>query len=300
MKKIIIALFMLLASSQYVLGQIIEGDYNHLKAEIFSLQSKQTIIQDSLTYARKDIVYLISQNKISSLKIDSLNNAISSLRDLLYSVNDQLKNDISATNNTVMENDAQLTSSIKNKSIIGIVIFALLAVVGIIVSFFLGKKLSKAGSAIENVKNAQSKLQSAQKKLEEESIQLDNKLIELIEKKISSSNAETAADHSLALKVADEITRIELNLSKMDSSIKGYKQLIKGIERIKNNFMAKGYEIADMLGKPYNEGMRINADFVIDESLEPGTRTITSITKPQVLFNGELIQKAIVTVSQNI
>ena len=74
----------------------------------------------------------------------------------------------------------------------------------------------------------------------------------------------------------------------------------KGIERIKNNFLAKGYDIADMLNKPYNEGMRINADFVLDENMEPGARIITSITKPQVTYNGELIQKAIVTVTQNI
>ena len=107
-------------------------------------------------------------------------------------------------------------------------------------------------------------------------------------------------DHSLVLKVADEITRIEFNLSRMDSSIKGYKQLTKGIERIKNNYMAKGYEISDMLGKPYNEGMRINADFVLDENMESGTRLITSITKPQVIYKGEMIQKAIVTVTQNI
>ena len=86
----------------------------------------------------------------------------------------------------------------------------------------------------------------------------------------------------------------------MDSSIKGYKQLTKGIERIKNNFLAKGYEITEMLGKPYDEGMRINVDFVLDESLEPGVRVITSITKPEVIYNGELIQKAIVTVTQNI
>ena len=46
----------------------------------------------------------------------------------------------------------------------------------------------------------------------------------------------------------------------------------------KNNYLSKGYEIADMLNKPYNEGMRINADFVLDENLEPDTRIITSIT----------------------
>ena len=166
------------------------------------------------------------------------------------------------------------------------------------ISFLLRRKVNSSANAIENVKTAQIRIQEAQKKIEEESIQLDNKLIELIEKKINIPSETT--DHTLALKVADEITRIELNLSRMDSSIKGYKQLTKGIERIKNNFLAKGYEIADMLGKQYNEGMRINADFVLDENLEAGMRTITSITKPQVTYNGEMIQKAIVTVTQNI
>ena len=154
---------------------------------------------------------------------------------------------------------------------------------------------------MERIHTLQEKLQEEQKKLKEESLSLDNKMIEIIEKQVTFDNKPTeTVDHSLVLKVADEITRIELNLSRMDSSIKGYKQLTKGIERIKNNYMAKGYEISDMLGKPYNEGMRINADFVLDENMESGTRLITSITKPQVIYKGEMIQKAIVTVTQNI
>ena len=91
-----------------------------------------------------------------------------------------------------------------------------------------------------------------------------------------------------------------MNLSRMDSTVKGYKQLSKAVERIKNNFQANGYEIVTYVGQPYNEGMRINADFVIDEDLPEGTRTITSVSKPQVHHNGELIQKATVTVTQNI
>ena len=86
----------------------------------------------------------------------------------------------------------------------------------------------------------------------------------------------------------------------MDPSVKGYKPLVKAIERIKNNFKANGYEIVTYLGQTYNEGMRINPEFVIDETFPIGTRIITSVSKPQVHFNGELIQKASVTVSQNI
>ena len=107
-------------------------------------------------------------------------------------------------------------------------------------------------------------------------------------------------DHSLALKVADEIVRIELNMSRMDSSIKGYKQLAKAVERIKDNFKANGYEIVDMLGKPYNEGMKVIANFVVDEDLEEGKQIITGITKPQINYNGQMIQAAQITVSQNI
>ena len=296
MKKIFLVSLAILSFTQIVVGQTTEDDLSKVKSDISSLQSKQSAMQTKISSNRSDIVLLTSQNKFSIQKIDSLKQSISELEDSLYSINNQLKE----ANNIIYDNEAQLSSSIQNRSVIGIVILALLFIIGVIVSFLLGKKVNMADSAIENVREAQSQLQAAQKKLKEESILLDNKLVELIEKKINSTPTEAVVDHSLALKVADEITRIELNLSRMDSSIKGYKQLTKGIERIKNNFLAKGYEITEMLGKPYDEGMRINADFVLDESLEPGVRVITSITKPEVLYNGELIQKAIVTITQNI
>lgn len=104
----------------------------------------------------------------------------------------------------------------------------------------------------------------------------------------------------MVLKVADEIVRIEMNLSRMDPSIKGYKQLAKAVERIKNNFLANGYEIIDMLGKSYNEGMKVVANFVSDENLKQGEQIITGIIKPQINYNGQMIQAAQITVSQNI
>lgn len=118
--------------------------------------------------------------------------------------------------------------------------------------------------------------------------------------KMDEMNIDNAQDHSLVLKVADEITRMENNLLRMDPSIKGYKQLMASLKRIKDNLMAYDYELVEMLGKPYNEGMRVNADFVIDEAMEVGTRVITAVTKPQVNYKGEMIQKATITVSQNI
>ena len=63
---------------------------------------------------------------------------------------------------------------------------------------------------------------------------------------------------------------------------------------------AYGYEIVDMLGKPYDEGMKAIANFVYDETLAQGQQVITSIIKPQINYNGEMIQSSQITVSQNI
>ena len=70
---------------------------------------------------------------------------------------------------------------------------------------------------------------------------------------------------------------------------------------MKNNLFANGYELVDMLGKPYHEGMLVsNTDFVDDEMLKEGERIITKIIKPQINYKGQMIQSAQIQVSQNI
>ena len=86
----------------------------------------------------------------------------------------------------------------------------------------------------------------------------------------------------------------------MDSSIRGYKQLKYAVSRIRSNFSANGYEIVEMLGKQFNEGMKATVSYETDENLKEGERIISRITKPQVNFNGKLIQVAEITVSENI
>jgi hypothetical protein len=105
----------------------------------------------------------------------------------------------------------------------------------------------------------------------------------------------------LALKVADEITLIERNISHMNKDTKGLKPLIRAIERLKDNLLSKGYEIPELLGKPFIEGMKITIITSIpDENLEKGRDLITKIIKPQVNFNEKLIQMAQVEVTVGI
>jgi outer membrane murein-binding lipoprotein Lpp len=104
-------------------------------------------------------------------------------------------------------------------------------------------------------------------------------------------------DHSLALKVADEIIRIQKNLRSMDPETKGLKQLEFAVERIQDNFKEKGYEMVELLNKPYQPGMKLTAKFRDDQKLRPGEQVITRIIKPQVIYNNVIIQEAEVEVS---
>ena len=173
----------------------------------------------------------------------------------------------------------------------------------VIIYLMLRKKIHRGSSSIDKIKVAQESLEAAQKAMQEESVKLDNKLMVLLDKQVVAqpeTNTDSQPDHSLALKVADEIVRIETNLSRMDESVKGYKQLKKAVERIRTNFLANGYEIVEMLGDPYNEGMKVVANFVSDDTLAEGEQKITGIIKPQINYKGKMIQSAQITVSQNL
>lgn len=176
-----------------------------------------------------------------------------------------------------------------------------LAVVLVVALFCMvfARRLRRQGDNIDVIRQAQGRLQ-------EESLALDRRLAEIYERQICAESAErhtersSAPDHALALKIADEVSRMEMNISRMDPAVKGYRQLKAAIGRIKDNFASQGYELVSYIGRNYDEGMRINADFVQDETLPAGARIITSVIKPQVHYRGELLQKASVKISQNI
>lgn len=245
------------------------------------------------------ILLLDNENNVQRLAIDSLKSACKELEEAQSMDRKSINGKIDATDNNVRVNQTML----QTRTLWGIIIVVVFLVFVIVIAYRLTKRIKSGNSTISDVRKAQEALQAAQAKMQEESVKLDDKLLELFDRQLSNTPkvvGNDKPDHSLALKVADEIVRIELNMSRMDSSIRGYKQLAKAVERIKDNFKANGYEIVDMLGKSYNEGMKVTANFVADEDLEEGKQIITGITKPQINYNGQMIQAAQITVSQNI
>ena len=288
MKRLVLIAFLFITISIY-------GNNDSI-ANLQQQVNKQERIIGNL---RKDIRSSVGIQKQQALFIDSLKQELMNTKNDLSDLSNKLGIDITNTQKQIAENANNLNDNIKSKTTWGIMIVTIIILVMAAIYLILYKRVEKGKSAIDKIKDTQ-------KSIQEESLKLDGKLVELLNQQlnvqanISSNESNTQIDHSLALKVADEIVRIEMNLSRMDSSIKGHKQLSKAVERIKNNFLANGYEMVDMLGKPYNDGMKVVANFVSDENLKDGEQIITGIIKPQVNYNGRMIQAAQITVSQNI
>lgn len=294
----------LLSSSLYQQNEDIatlKAQYGTLNSKIISLESKlQGVSQQN---ARQDSQINSTNLKQGALQsnVDSLYRCYNALINKQQQDNELLTAQIGETQKDVAANNNIIT----NRTLWGIACIVLLLVIIIMLFVLFRHRIKKDADSIDEVRKTQKSLEAAQIALQEESLKLDNKLVEVVEKQLNavkiqtiSATNPTEVDHSLALKIADEIVRIEANLTRMDSTIKGHKQLSKAVERIKNNFSANGYEIVDMLGRPYIQGMKAAVTFVTDESLEPGIQVISKIIKPQVNYKQEMIQAAQIEVSQ--
>lgn len=198
------------------------------------------------------------------------------------------------------ETAVQKTGTIQQKSIVwGVAIVAVICLLFIVAYLILRKRIAKKGDDIELLR---ARADDLNRQMVEK---MDKEIGEL--KKISeglnapqSNQTTSEPDHSLVKALADRITFMEMTLYRMDSNIKGHKHLTRSVKQMKDNLLANGYELVDMLGKDYVEGMKVTASFVADDTLEDGKQIITGIQKPQINYKGKMIQAAQITVSQNI
>lgn len=301
-----IASLLLVLAVQPGLAQEVEGGKMRQAAQMQadSLRAQVDQLQTTLSETAGRVVRLEDELGRTSARCsalsredDALWSSLDSLRRSHAALADTQRSDSESVNSRIDSTDSRVEAgevSLADRTAWGMAAVAL--------SVILSRRIRRGTSTIDEVCKAQQALGAAQTRMQEESVKLDSKLLDIAARQMEAAAPAAGADidHSLALKVADEVVRIELNLSRMDPSIRGYKQLAKAVQRIKDNFAANGYEIVEMLGKPYDEGMKVTANFVPDETLEQGAQVITGITKPQVNYNGRMIQAAQITVSQNI
>ena len=282
---------------QEILG--LKNEFVQQKAEIDQLKSKLKKQERLLSSQRKSVVSLKTISEQLTHSLNNLKKQVTVNNKNIITNSEKLGTEIQKVASSTDSKISELDKSVDNNRLYWIIASLIILVLGGVMYFFLGKRIKLSKNDVE------SQLKNTRLSLDEESLKLDTKLIEILEKqiKIAEENAihtpgETSElDHSLALKVADEIVKMQKNLSRMDPKTKGLKQLTRSIKSISNNFAANGYEIVEMLGKEYNEGMKVLANIIPSEDIESGNEIITRIIKPQVNFNGEMIQSAQVEVS---
>ena len=271
------------------------------------LEAQHAKLRRQLTTTEKHMTDLATLSQTLLNTTTAQRATIDSLRATCNSLEVQLQQDGAQVTQKMEEVDRSINSNkalLHQRSLWGIVIAIVLigAVVGI--AYWLARRVKRSSSSIEEIRKAQHAVEAAQQRMAEESVKLDNQLLQLVEKQLETTAAGVAGsgepDHSLVVKLADEIARIETNLSKMDKSVRGYKQLVQAKDRMINNVRANGYEIISLIGQEYNDGMQFKARMVPDDTLPEGKRIIIGMIKMLVNYNGKMIQPAEIVVSQNI
>jgi len=155
-----------------------------------------------------------------------------------------------------------------------------------------------------------SEIEKTKKELQQENINLDLKLIEVLDNQLKASKLSeiignvpepATIDHSMPLKVADEITRINAYANTLDPNSQDAKALKSSVKRLINTFKASQYDIIDLLGQKFDDGMKITViNEVEDLKLKKEERIILRIIKPLVKYKGEQIQAAQVDVAYGI
>ena len=302
MKNQIIAVAILLSSSIYAQEQadnpllkeipIIQKNIEKQNKEIESLKTK-------IGTQSSQLQSLIQQTEKLKLENDSLTKKTETNSGNISAIAEDLGTKIQTTETNVKEGISKLDKDVEKNRLYWIIGTLITLILGGLVYWLLGKRIATSQTDVE------SQIRSTKKSLEEESLKLDAQLLEIINSQLKIKETQTdkpesgEKDHSLVLKVADEVTRILMNLEVMDKDIKGYKHLKKYSESILDNLKAYGYEIPQLIGMNYNSGMNMVATLEFDESVESGKQIIKRIIKPQVNFEGKVIQTAKVTVAFN-
>lgn len=273
----------------------LEKQVRLLKTEISTLKQNQQSSNGKIS----DL-----SNSISALSrsIDSLCKDISKVNEQIKQTSSDMKKDISDTNDNINYKEKAMMSAINTKSVYAGLIGLLALVLSVVIFIRYRRRVNQSTLDLNNIDSQITSLKNEQHRLEENIIASNDKLISAIEKQavvVKTEDEIKDQDHSLALAVANELTRIQQNLNFMDPTVKGVSQLKNRAKAIMTTLNSKQYDIPDLLGKVYNEGDNIIATMELNEDMKEGTNRIKRVIRPQVSYKGKLIQAAEVFVEFN-
>ncbi len=270
--------------------------------------------QDSIDILWKDINVLKSNNKVLlnsnkelfqqisvlNKNIDSISKIVQSNTLNIQQTADSLGIKISSTESLSNQKYAELGKSLSKSTLYGIIALLFAILISIIVYFFLSKRQrNDKTEVIDQILKTKTILEEEQIKVYSKITEIHQDQLTLIKQERENAPKGVEPDHSLAKKVAEEMVKMQMNLAHMDPKIRGHRQLTIAVTNVYDNLRANGYEITELLGKPYKDEMNMQASKEPDMSLNPGEQKIVRVIKPEILYNGKNIQRAEVIVAYN-
>lgn len=296
-KKLTIAL--LLFSSLDAFAQNVTKE--DLDTEIKPLTLKVSTLQSDNLKLKSKLETLTAKLKSSNDILEGLKQEVQGNTSDIAKASKELRKKIEETGSKNENKITEISELLSKSSLYGIIsVLAAVLLSGFLYWLLSKRQESDKSDFIDQLSKAKSAIEESLVKEFGKQTNLMETHLKIIEQQKNAIPADSNVkpDHSLALKVADEITLIERNISLMDTGVKGLKQLSRSVDKIKDNLSANGYEIPTLLGKPFNQGMKIvPVSTIPDENLETGVEIISKIIKPQVNYNDKMIQAAQIEVS---
>ncbi|BDB53062.1 hypothetical protein [Flavobacterium ammonificans] len=270
--------------------------------EIKPLTQKVNLLQSENIQLKLEIGTLNSKFSSANKIIDSLRNQTQHNSNVISQTANELGVKIKETGDINEVKISEVSESLSKNSLFGIIgVLSTILLSGLLYWLLSKRQQTDKTDFIDQLSKTKSSIEESLVKEFGKQTELMDSQLQLIEQQKTTlqvtPNAEP--DHSLALKVASEINLIERNINLMDSKTKGLKQLQASVGKLKDNLSANGYEMPELLGKQFHQGMKVIVTSSIpDENLEKDSEIISKVLIPQVNYNDKMIQTAQIETSK--
>jgi hypothetical protein len=297
MKKILVLLLITISWTEIMSQGTHDSKADSIKKLEFQITGLK-IDRDTLKSQIAKLQKTIANVNIALANIETLSNNNSSA---ISNTSNQLGIQIKETGDKNEGKITEVSESLGKNSLYGIIgVLTAILLSGLLFWLLSKRQQTDKTDFIEQLSKTKSSIEeSLVKEFGKQTELMDSQLHFIEQQKITlQATPNLEPDHSLALKVASEINLIERNINLMDSKTKGLKQLQASVGKLKDNLSANGYEMPELLGKQFHQGLKVIVTSSIpDENLEKGQEIISKILIPAVTYNDKMIQTAQIEVS---
>ena len=299
MKEVILSILILATGN--VFGQTEKFNNIDFYKDLQPIKASVQTLQKENSKLKSEIRLLNAKVATEKKNIDNLRNQTEVNSDAIAQTVNELSIKIKESGEKSEGKITEVSESLSKNSLFGIIgVLSAILLSGLLYWLLSKRQQSDKTDFIDQLSKTKSSIEESLIKEFSKQTELMDSQLHLIEQQKTTLQATINAepDHSLALKVASEINLIERNINLMDSKTKGLKQLQASVGKLKDNLSANGYEMPELLGKQFHQGLKVIVTSSIpDENLEKGSEIISKILIPQVNYNDKMIQTAQIEVS---